>query len=410
MASWIFGPDIAFLTVVGAAGLGLLAWPSAVRALDRRFGGAVRWWTIALGVAAIYGIVIGYNLAVGLYDCSYTGGVSDALAFLASGRAFLSGRDPFEVVSCGTAVQVPYGISTVLVNALGSTGGLPGITIVWGAVTVAVVPLTWWVAGPDRRRATLTLATSLLFVPLAVGQIDGASNMIVPAAILASLAIARYNGPLGAAIGGFFATGRFPALFPTAGAAGRFPRRALSVLAAIGAFAAVSAATLAVYGRSFVTIVFAGELSRHSFSLNAWGVLLAQGWLPSSEVITAAQAALIVALLLVLWWRASSPLGAVVIGFAGVALLTQYLSFNFLAWLLPVALVPGRPRWWLWAIGVVGTFDYAFAFSIGVADLGVVWPYELLDLAMTALLIGLFLDLWRWDQGARRPTPVATTS
>jgi hypothetical protein len=400
--------NTAFLVVVAIAGLLVLWWPTRDGGsntwLDRlatdigRYVGD--WRVLALVATVIYVGVTTYNFEAGLYGCSHAAGPSDALAYYESGRAFLTGGDPFVVTNCGGSVAIPYGLSVVLVNALGSIAGLPGVVLLWGAVAIAVLPLTAWVAGADRRHVVLVVATSLLFVPLVVSQIDGASNMLVPVAVLLTLGLARRGGPIAGAIGGVLATGRFPSLFPTVGASGRFSRPFLSGFVAIAAFAAVTGATYLAYGRVFLDNVFTGELGRHSFSLNFYGVLLQQGWLPNGEIVPAIQAVLTIALVIVVFFRARTAPGGAAITLTGVLLLSQFLSFNILAWILPVALLGARPRWWLWGIGVLGTCDYIVGYSWAAVDLGIWWPYEIMDVTITLLLIGLFVDVWRADRAA----------
>jgi hypothetical protein len=415
--------DAAFLVLVGAVGLVVLWWPtraaSSSSRLDRLASDLGRylgdWRVLALIAAVVYVGVTTYDLEVGLYGCSHASGPSDALAYYASGHAFLTGGDPFVVSNCGGTVSIPYGMSVVLVNAIGSLAGLPGVVYLWGAVAIAILPLTVWVGGPDRRYVVLVVATSLLFLPLAASQIDGASNLLVPAAVLLTLGLARRGGPLAGAVGGALASGRFPSLFPTVGASGRFSRPFVSGFTAVAAFGAVTGATYLVYRRTFLDIVFTGELGRRSFSLNLYGVLLRQGWLPGGDVILAVQAALTVALVAFVFFRARTALGGAAITLTGVVLLSQFLSFNILAWILPVALLGARPRWWLWGIGALGTLDYTLGYSWAAVELGVWWPYEVMDVALTLLLIGLFVDLWRADRAASPteappPSSGATTS
>jgi hypothetical protein len=408
--------DYGYLVVVGALGLVLLDRPGrhvpeAYAAFARRVAPALDgWWAIAAIAAVVYVGVISYDVVNGLYLCSHASGASDALAYLASGQAFLRGADPFRVTSCGHAVTIPYGLSVVLVNALGSLGGVAGVALLWGAVAVAVVPLTWWAAGPDRAYVTLVVATSLLYLPLAISQIDGASNLLVPVIVLGAIVLARRGGPLAAAVAGALASGRFPALFPTVGATGRFPRPLVSGVVAVAAFAAVTGATYLAYGRGFVDVVFASQIGRRSFSLNLYGLLLQQGWLPSGDLVAGIQAALTIALVAVVWWRARTVVGAATLTLAGVALLTQFLSFNILGWLLPVALMGARPRLWLWAIGVVGTVNYIVGFGYAGLTLGIWWPYELLGILLTALLVLLLIDLVRADRAAGSAAPAAPSA
>jgi hypothetical protein len=356
------------------------------------------WWWPALGAAVIYSGVTAYNLAYGLYGCSGTPGVHDLVAYVASGRALLTGGDPFVVTACGATIAVPYGFAALLLNALGSLGGMAGVVAVWGLVTVVVLPLTWWAAGPDRRYVTAVVASSVLFLPLAVTQIDGASNLMVPVAILITLLLARRHGTVAAALGGFLATGRFPTVGPVLGATGRFHRPWLSGAIAVTAFGAASGATYVAYGHGYLVTVFVNEVNRRSFSLNFYGILEQQGWLPTSDWVLGAQVALAVLLVAVVWWRARSALCAATITLAGVALLNPFLSFNILGWLLPVAIVGSRPRWELWGIGLVGTANYYVGYQYWGIGQGLWGPYELLDVALTILLLVLFIDLWRADQ------------
>jgi hypothetical protein len=411
------------LVAVGAAGLGVLWWPTRTRTpptrLDRIAADLGRylgdWRILALVAAVVYVSVATYDLEAGLYGCSHAAGPSDALAYFESGHAFLTGGNPFVVSNCGSSVSIPYGMSVILVNAIGSLGGVPGVVLLWGAVAIAILPLTAWVAGPDRRYVVLVVATSLLFLPLVVSQIDGASNLLVPVAVLLTLGLARRGGVLAGAIGGALASGRFPSLFPTVGASGRFARPFASGFVAIAVFAGVTGVTYLAYGRAFLDAVFAGEFGRRSFSLNLYGVLIQQGWLPGGDWVAAVQAALTIALVVVVFFRARTALGGAAITLTGVLLLSQFLSFNILAWILPVALLGTRARWWLWGIGVLGTVDYTLGYSWAAVQLGIWWPYEAMDVVLTLLLVGLFLDMWRADgaaasSGGRTPEPTATTS
>ena len=358
------------------------------------------WKTITIAAGVVYALALGSAFASGISPCPSGQGPSDLATYLASGRAFLTGGNPFTVMTCGALIPVPYGIAAVLVNAVGSLGGEVGIAAVWGGVALAVLPLTWWVAGPDRRYVTLVVATSVLFLPLATGQIDGASNLLLPVAVLATLALARRGAPMAAAVGGFLSTGRFPGLFPILGASGSTRKPFRSALAAVATFGGVTVATYAVYGSAFARPVFLDQVARRSFSLNAYGVLLHQGWLPSSPTVAALQAAGTLALIAVVAWRARTPLGAATITLTGLALLSQFLSFNILGWLLPVAIVGTRPRWWLWAIGIVGTVDYDLGYLYWGSALGVWWPYEVMDVVLTVLLLQLFVELWRTERSA----------
>jgi len=403
---------LAFVLILGAGGLVLLLLRTPngaglARRLDRwarraSSHGSLDWldWKLPLVVAgAVYAAVIAFDVAFGLFACSGNG-PSDIAALVASGRAAWAGGDPFTVSSCGSSIQVPYGIAAVVLDAIGSLGGTVGIAFVWGLVALSIVPLTWTVAGPDRRYVTLVVLTSVLYLPLISAQIDGATNALVPAAVLLAIALARRSEPIAGAVGGFLATARFPAVFPLLGAAAGFRRRWLSGTLVVVVFGAITLASYAAWGNGFLDPVFFSQVTRRSFSLNLYGLLTQQNWLPGGDGVAAVQAGLTVAVVAAVWWKGRTVLGGAAIAITGVALVTQFLSFNILVSLLPVALLGVRPRWWLWAIGIVGTLNYDLAWPYWAKDLGLWWPYELLGVLLTALLLGLFVDLWRGELAA----------
>src|SRR5208282_2313779 len=249
---------------------------------------------------------------------------------------------------------------------------------------------------------TLLVATSPLYVPLVATQIDGASNALVPLTVLLTLYLATRSEVRATLLAGLLATQRFPTLFPVLGLSGSFRRRFTAADAAVGAFAVGTGIAYLVWGPEFLGPVFLDQVNRRSFSLNLWGVFLLNHSLPSGSGLTILQGALTLALIAVVFFTVRSPLRAAAITIVGVALLSQYLSFNILVWLLPVALVGVRPRWWLWGIAIVGSIDYDYALSVAAWTQGVVWPSELLDIVLTVLLLGLLVDLWR----SADPVPV----
>ncbi|MGA7923128.1 MAG: hypothetical protein WCA77_04055, partial [Thermoplasmata archaeon] len=111
--------------------LGVLAWS---------------WWQFTLAAGIV--VAAGASLQIGPFTCGT--GTDDVGAYLASGRAALSGANPFLVPSCGGSQQIPYGLAAVGLNAIGSLGGRPGIWAVWLAVALLLVPLVWWLAKGDR--------------------------------------------------------------------------------------------------------------------------------------------------------------------------------------------------------------------------------------------------------------------
>jgi hypothetical protein len=367
--------------------------------------GWLEWWHIALVVAILYGAVATYDVVTGWYACPAGGGESDLIGYLNSGRALLSGGNPFTVTDCGGTINEPYGISAIVISAAGSPAGIPGIAFVWGVVGVALVPLVWKVAGPDRRYLTLFVATSPIYVPLVATQIDGASNALVPVTILASLLLAARSDAIAAAVGGFLATGRFPTVFPLVASFGPTRRRYLGAAIVFGVFGAVTAASYAAWHGEFLNVVLISQINRRSFSLNFYEVLQQGNLLPSGSLVPVLQAVLTLGVVVAAFYRVGSPLRAAAVTLAGVALLTQYLSFNWLVALLPVALVSARARWWLWGIGIVAAVNYDVAFSDWALIGNVYWPTEALDLLLTVLLIGLLLDLWKPERTASVGTP-----
>ena len=392
--------------------------PAILRALRRVSGREDLHWLdwqpllVAAGIA--FACVSAYGILSGQYGC-HPPGVSDPIGVLNSGKAFWAGHDPFKVPDCGGSLEVPYGLAAVLLSAIGSFGDLTGIYVVWGAVALSLLPLTWLAAESDRQYVTLFVATSVLLVPLVSSQIDGATNAIVPVTVLLSLYLARRSELLGAVVGGFLSTARFPNLLPVLGETGAFPkRRYLSFAAALLAFGGVTGLSFAVWGNDFLSPVFLQQIGRRSFSLNVYGILLFQNWLPSGLGIEAVQVSLTVALVLAVFFVVRSPIVSASIVLVGFALLTPFLSFNILVWLLPVALVGARARWWLWSVAFVGSLNYDLALNVWAWDDGVTWPSMVFDVVLTVLLLALFVDLWREAlaarRGARPPAPVPATT
>jgi hypothetical protein len=352
------------------------------------------WQPVLVAAVIAFAAVATYGILTGQYGC-HPPGVSDQVGTVNSGLAFWAGHDPFYVPDCGGHIQVPYGLAAVLIDAIGSLGGLPGIYAVWGLIAVSIVPLTWKLAGANRRQVMLYVGQSVLFVPLISSQIDGATNAIVPVTVLLSIYLARRNDLLGTAVGGFLSTARFPNIFPVLGSAGPLRRRYLAFGVGAGVFAAATGVAYVVWGSSFLGPVFFNQFARQSFSLNLYGVFLLSNTLPRSLLIEGAQALLILALLFAAFIWARTPLMAAAIVLAGFALLTPFLSFNILIWLLPIALVGARARWWLWGVAFVGSLNYDLALNVWAWDDGVVWPSAVLDVILTGLLIALFVELWR---------------
>ncbi len=368
------------------------------RAFDRDVRERIGWLAIAVAVAVVYAAVVSFDLASGQYGCRAPGITSDPVALFHSGQAFWTGNLPFVVTDCGTVTSVPYGFAAVLLDALGSLGGLAGIAAVWGLMAIAVVPLTWSAAGPDRRYVTVFVVLLPIFLPLVASQVDGASNTIVPVAILSTVVLAPRAPRLAEAIGGFLATARFPSLFPVVAARGVDWKRMLGGAVAVTVFVATTALTYARWGSVFYRNVFEGQINRRSFSLNLYGPLLDHGALPTGMTIIVVQAVAMLAVTAVAFFLVREPLRAAGLTLVGYALVTPFLSFSILVALVPVALLGHRARWWLWGVALVGAMNYDLALDVLAWTRGILWPSELLDVVLTALLLGLFVDLWR-DRG-----------
>lgn len=378
-------------------------WRGWARAVVARLTGTadLAWLDLRLVVGTAVGAMAlsaVFYWVVGGYDCS-PAGPSDLITLLTAGRAFLDRGDPFSIAACGTIDNpVPAGMASVLIDAVGSLGGAPGEILVWEAVALGMLPLLWHLAGKDRLSISLFVLVSPLFLPVVV-TLDGASLSLVPLGVLLTVYVAHQRGWIrGAALGGLLATGRFPALFPTVGATGRADRRGwVAGLTAIGAFAAVTLATVAVYGREFTGPVFFLQFQRVT-ALNYWGVLEAKGWLEPSNLVTSVQAGLTIVLIAVCWRWARTEIGAASVILTGTVLLAQFLSFNELVFLLPIALVGVRARWWLWSVGVVGWVTSAFSLLTGTAYQDAFYG---LCFVLTGLLAGLMVELLRSELGSR---------
>ena len=384
--------------------VGLRRW--VLRTL-RRISGRddVRWldWQPFLAAAGIaFACVSAYGILSGQYGCRPGG--SDPITILNSGKAFWAGQSPFDVSQCHHTGEIPYGLAAILVTAVGSLGGLPGVYVLWGLVALSIVPLSWAVAGEDRRFVTVFVSTSVLFIPIICSQIDGTTNSIVPVTVLLSFYLASRSELLAAVAGGFLSTARFPNLLPILGETGSYRRRPyLAFVAASAVFVGATALSFLVWGHQFLDIVFFQQLGRRSFSLNIYGILLLSNTLPGGLGIELFQGVLTLALLVVVLVWVRSPVAAAAILLVGFALLTPFLSYNILIWLLPVALLGLRVQWWLWGVSFVGALNYDLALNVWAWDDGVAWPSMVLDVIATVLLLGLFLELWRTERARQVP-------
>ena len=181
--------------------------------------------------------------------------------------------------------------------------------------------------------------------------------------------------------------------------------RALGLLLVALTFSGVTALSYVRWGSEFLGPVLLNQIGRRSFSLNFYGVLLFANALPATATVEVIQAVLTLALVAAVFGKVRSPVLSASLVLTGLALVTPFLSFTILIWLLPVALAGARARWWLWGIGVVGAVNYEVAYLVWATLDGVTWPSSILDLALTGLLLGLFVELWR--QNARITGPAS---
>jgi hypothetical protein len=360
--------------------------------------GGLAWlelWHLVVAVGATLVVILLSNDLTGAYACAGTG-INDPLGLTKSGLAFWSGGDPFFIHVCGLPDNIPYGMAGVLLDAVAAPAGLVAVYFVWVAVAISILPLVWDLAGEDRRYVTLLVASSALFVPEVGGQVDGASNMIVPVTVLLSLWLLRSHRWWAGVVGGFLSTARFPSLFPILGSPGRLGKDRWWVPAlALGTFVGVTALTYLRWGMEFISPVFLDQVTRATGSENLLGVLIANGWYPGGYGPVAVQAALTLLLVEEVWRRKFSPLLASLVVLVGIELLTNFLSFSILDWLVPLALAGVFAQRALWVVSLVGTVNYDLAFNLLQSVYGLEWPGEVLDLATTVLLLVVFYHLWR---------------
>lgn len=339
----------------------------------------------------------------------------DSFAILASGQAALHGGNPFLVSYCGGSMpdQIPYGLAEVALNALGATAGsVAGVWLVWQLLALAVVPLVWAVSGADRRYRSVLVGCSILYLPNIATNI-GVENAIVPVSVLAMVFALSQTGrraTLWKGLAAFLSTARFPALFPLLGASSSLRRGRLAHwILVLGLFLGCAGLAYALWGWDAINIVYLGQFSRTpAESLNLFALLLLQGWLHPSLVSAAVQGALLLALVLFPIWRGYSTLGGIAIPLVGVVAISQYLTYHFVVWLVPVLLLGPRVNGWLLAYGTAAFLDETYGvWYLGLGH-GVWWPYELAGVLLTVLLLALLVRIVR-EEEARRAPRVAPT-
>lgn len=354
-------------------------------------------------VGAVMVAAVSYDYLSRYFACG-PNGVDDPVNLWLSGRSFLSGGDPFTATSCHKTVDVPYGLAAILLDAGGSPGGLFGasagayaVWLVWLLVALTVLPLVWSLGGKDRLYLTVVVVSSLLYIPIVIGQIDGASNVIVPVAVLATIWLGRERWTHAGLLGGFLATARWPSLFPSLGTFGQAKgwERWTAPIATVVSFGVLSALTYLRWGSEFTDAVFFNQIDRLSGSLNVFGILIDHNWAPGGNVLTVLQAVGTLVLVLEVNRRRFSPEGGAAVVLVGVALLTQFLSVSILIWLLPVVLMGAAPQRTLYVVGVIGIFNYGIFLNVLAWDDGIYWPSEVLEGAMTLVLLVLLWQVWQ---------------
>jgi hypothetical protein len=383
----------------------LYGWPRAHRFrswVDRqwkaRLARWVDWRWIALAVAGIF-LVAAFVQSAPVAGCPNTS--DDTGSFLYQGQALFTGRDPFQLYRCGVLVPIPIGLAGILLNALGSLAGRPGIWIVWEFFALLLVPLTWALAGAERRYATLFVATSGLFVPLVIGQIEGANSAFGAVAVLLPVWLAARGKAGSGVLAGFLSTMKFPSLFPFLGATAGFGRaRNREMLLTWLAFIGGSAVAFAVWGPVFLNTVFFGQLGRHDVSVNEFGILIGTGWFPPIAALALLQGVALFGTIAFVYFRRWPVLPAMALVTVVVCLVIPRLPFNFLAWLIPLAVLGARYCRWLFLLGAVGALDSSVAIPLylNVAR-AVYWPAQLLGALMGILLTLVAVQLVREHRG-----------
>jgi hypothetical protein len=352
------------------------------------------WRTLTVVVGVIF-LVAAFVQSAPVAGCPNTS--DDTGSFLYQGQALWMGQDPFQLYRCGVLVPIPIGLAGILLNALGSIGGRPGIWIVWEFFALLLIPLTWFLAGKDRRFVTLFVASSGLFVPLVIGQIEGANSAFGAVAVLLPVWLVSRGKAGSGALAGFLATMKFPSLFPFLGATGGFGRvREREMLLTWVGFIGGSAIAWALWGPIFISTVFFGQLGRHDVSVNEFGVLIGTGWFPPVAALAVVQGVALFGSVAFVYLRRWPVLPAVALTTVVVCLVIPRLPFNFLVWLIPLALLGIPYCRWLFVLTAVGALNSAVAIPLYLnAAQPVYWPTQLLGGLMGLILVVIALQLLR---------------
>jgi hypothetical protein len=395
--------------------------PSVRRTFDRlqqRFSGEPDWkwlrlWHIMVPLVALTALNVAWNVST--IACS-----NDALAIFASGRAALHGHDPFAVTFCSGSSpdHIPYGLAEVSLNALGAlAGSVLGVWLVWQGLALAVVPLVWGIGGDERRYLSVLAATSLLFLPNILTNI-GVENAVIAVSVLLmvyAVEAARRGSTGFKALAAFLSTARFPAVFGLLGSSSRAGRgRWLEWLLVLGIFGGSAALAYGLWGPDAIRIVYFSQFTRTgSESGNLFALLTHEGWVEPSLTVALVQGVGLVALVLFVNWRGYTTRAACAIPLVGVMLFSQYLTYHFVIWLVPVVLVGAMANWWLLAYGVAVALNENVLYWYFALERGVWWPYELNGVLITAILICLLIVIVRDEErrlrseSAHEPRPEA---
>ena len=378
-----------------------------LRPLRNLWTGSWDWRIIALAL----GVVFVAAAFVQSAPISCASGEDDTLVLLQSGRHFLAGQNPFMTFQCGHEVLVPYGIASALLDAVGSLGGRVGIWLVWNLVALALIPLTWALAGPQRWYATVFVATSMLYAPDVIGSIQGGHSSVVPVTALLGIWLALRRSPMAGTVAGFLSTVKFPSLFPFWGGLSGVGRgRWVALLSSIVVFGVLSALVGLIWGGYAYTLLFTQQLTRADLSINEFGVLIPLHAVPPGYVLTAIQGVALLAALVFVHARRWPAVPAIALLTVVVALVAQRLTPEFMIWLLPVALLGPAYCRWLFALGVVGVLDGTLAIP-ACTNTGACAVSEglggLFGLLLVILLVLLLVEGTRSWSG---PVPSAATS
>jgi len=386
--------------------------PRVRRAVDRlqqRVTGRPDWSWLRLSHVLLPLVLV--TVANVLWAARTVHCADDSLAILVSGQAALHGHDPFSVLYCGatTPDPIPYGLAEVPLNALGAlSGSFVGVWVVWQALALAVVPIVWAVGGPERRYRSVLAATSIVYLPNIATNI-GVENAIVAVATLLGLYAVGASGRARRGLlvlAAFLSTARFPAVFGVLGAAAADARgRLVRITAIVATFAASVGVSVLLWGRDAVRIVYLSQFSRSSGeSLNVFALLVHEGWIRPSLVAAAVQGTVLLALVGWVSLRGYSPVAACAVPMLGVMALSQYLTYHFVVWLVPVLLLGTGVNAWLLVYGTVMFLDESVAYASLAVAKGIWWPYEVTGVLLSALLLVILATVVR-DEERRRRAP-----